>query len=44
MKPRERRAKQLIKRDWIFRTDLHKRDFFHLKKAHNKSVNNEEGD
>lgn len=41
---RERRAKQLIKKFWIYKTDLYKRDFLFLKKMHNKSVNNEEGD
>ncbi len=44
MKQRERRAKQLMKKFWIYRTDLHKRDYLFLKKSHNKSVNNEEGD
>ena len=41
---RERRAKQLMKRFWIYKTDLYKRDFLYLKRANNKSVNNEEGD
>lgn len=44
MKPRERRSKQLMKKFWIYRTELYKRDYLYLKKAYNKSVNNEEGD
>jgi hypothetical protein len=40
---REQRAKQLMKKFWIYKTDLYKRDFLFLKKMHNKSVNNEEG-
>ena len=41
---RERRAKKLMKRDWMHRTNMNKRDYLIWKRIENESVNNEEGD
>jgi hypothetical protein len=41
---RERRTKKLIKRDWMHRTNMNKRDYLIWKRIENESVNNEEGD
>jgi hypothetical protein len=43
MKPRERRAKQLMKREWVH-NKLWKRFFAFQKFKSNNYVNNEEGD